>query len=938
MKRLFLIAASLFTFAGLFGQMPQPLPLDPKVRSGKLENGLTYFIVKNAEPKGQAEFFIAQKVGAIQEEENQRGLAHFLEHMAFNGSKNFPGNKMISYLETIGVKFGDNLNAYTAVDQTVYNISAVPVKRQGIIDSCMLILYDWACGLNLNDSDIDKERGVIREELRTRSTSQLRMIEYLLPEVMPGSKYGHRLPGGLVDVINNFTYKELKDYYKKWYRPDLQGIIIAGDIDPEAIEKQVIKLFGSIPKPVNPAKREEYDVPNTKEPLVSVASDKEATSTGIMLMYKQDPMPMEYRPTAVSLIYDYMNNMVVSMLNSRLSEIAQKANSPFTGAQASFGDFITARTKKTFGINAGAKEGGLDVAFKAIVTEAEKVKRYGFTDAEYERAKANYMSRLEQVYKEREKLQSSFYVDQVLNHFLTGEALPGVEMEYTIMKQNVPNISLEQINTYAKQLPTEENVVIAVMMPKKEGLEIPSKEKMLEMYNTTKAAQVEAYKETVSNEPLISKIPVAGKIVSEVAEPMSNGVVWNLSNGATVVVKKTDFKEDQILFNAVSRGGYSLFDIKDVINSKVIADVASLGGLGKFSPTDLRKILAGKNVSIKNSISLASEGVSGSSSPKDLETFMQLLYLSFTDLRADNEAYQAFLGRAKAGLKNMDADPKTAFNDTINAVLYNRNPFAQRITYNSIDQVNYERTLQLAKERFANAADFTFVFVGNVDPAQLKPFVETYIASLPGSKGKREDWKNVGMVPSKGKIVKHFEREMQTPKSTVYTFFTGKIPYTVENAIMANMTKQVFDQVFTRTIREEEQGTYGVGVNMSLTTIPEDRFTFMFGFDTDVALKDRLLARAHKEISNIIQNGVSADDFNKIIEFMNKNYTQSLRENSYWLNTISNRYLSGKDLHTTYEAALKAMTPAKLNAFIKQTMTQGNQYEQIMNGTAPAAK
>ncbi len=938
MKRLFLIAASLFTFAGMFGQMPQPLPLDPKVRSGKLENGLTYFIVKNAEPKGQAEFFIAQKVGAIQEDENQRGLAHFLEHMAFNGSKNFPENKMISYLETIGVKFGENLNAYTAVDQTVYNISAVPVKRQGIIDSCMLILYDWACAISLNDDDIDKERGVIREELRTRNNAQLRMIENILPEVMPGSKYAHRLPGGLVEVINNFTYKELKDYYKKWYRPDLQGIVIAGDIDPEAIEKQIIKLFGSIPKPVNPAKRENYEVPNTKEPLISIASDKEATTTSIMLMYKHDPMPLEYRATAVSLVYDFMNNMVVSMLNARLSEISQKANSPFTGAQSSFGDFITAKTKKAFSVNAGAKEGGLEGAFKAIVTEAEKVKRYGFTSAEYERAKANYLSRLEQVYKEREKLQSSYYVDQAINHFLTGNAMPGIEMAYAIMQQNVPNISLEQINTYAKQLPSEENVVVAVMMPAKEGLEIPSKEKILEVFNATKASEIEAYKETVSNEPLISKAPAAGKVVSEVAEPMSNAIVWNLSNGATVVVKKTDFKEDQILFNAVSRGGYSLFETKDIINSKVVADVISLGGLGKFSPTDLRKVLAGKNVNIKSSVSLASESVSGSSSPKDLETFMQLVHLSFTDLRADNEAYQAFLGRAKAGLKNMDLNPMTAFEDTLNTVLYNKNPFAQRITYNTIDEVNYERAIQLAKERFANAADFTFVFVGNIDPVQLKPLVETYIGSLPGSKGKREDWKNVGLVPAKGKIVKHFEREMQTPKSTVYTFFTGKVPYTVENVIMASMTKQVFDQVFTRTIREEEQGTYGVGVNMSLTTIPEDRFTFMFGFDTDVALKDRLLARAHKEISNIVQNGVTTDDFNKIIEFMSKNYTQSLRENSYWLSTISNRYLSGKDLHTTYEAALKAMTPAKLNAFIKQVMTQGNQYEQIMNGTAPAAK
>ncbi|HBG25444.1 MAG TPA: peptidase M16 [Rikenellaceae bacterium] len=938
MKRLLLIVASLFVYLGVIAQVPPQLPLDPKVKSGKLDNGLTYFIMKNAEPKGQAEFFIAQKVGAILENDKQRGLAHFLEHMAFNGTKNFPDNKVISYLETIGVKFGANLNAYTAVDQTVYNISAVPVTRQGIIDSCLLILHDWACAINLNEKDIDKERGVIREELRTRSNAQMRMIEAILPEIMPGSKYAHRLPAGLVEVIDNFTYSELREYYKKWYRPDLQGIIVVGDIDPEAIEKQIIKLFGAIPKAVNPAPREIFEVPNTKEPLISVASDVEATSSSIMLMYKHDVLPKEFRPTAVSLVYGYMNSMVTSMLNSRLSEIAQKANSPFTSASSNYGDFITSNTKSTFGISAGAREGELETAFKAIVEEAEKVKRFGFTASEYERAKANFNSRLEQIYKEREKLNSGFYIDQILNHFLTGEAMPGVEMEYTLMQQIIPSIPIEQLNTYAKSLPVEENVVVAVMMPKKEGLAIPTKEALLDVYNKTRASQIEAYKETVSNEPLISKAPVAGKIVSEVNDAMSNSIVWTLSNGATVVIKKTDFKEDQILFNASSRGGFSLFDIKDNINTKVISEVASVGGFGNFSATDLRKVLAGKNVNLQTAITLTTEALNGSSAPKDIETFMQLVYLNFTSLRSDPEAYQALLGRMRAQLKNAAANPMTAFTDTLQATLYNNSPYAKRLSVEMLDKIDYARTLELAKGRFANAADFTFVFVGNVDAVTLRPLVETYIASLPGSKGKKEDWKNVGMVPVKGKVVKHFDREMQTPKATVYTIFSGKTPYSVENLIMSNMTKQVFEQVFTRTIREEEQGTYGVGVNMSLSTYPTENFTFLFGFDTDVALKERLLARAHKEIANVIQNGVTTEDFNKIIEFMNKNYTQNLRENSYWLNTISNRYLIGKDLHTTYEAALKAMTPAKLHEYIKSVLSQGNQFEIIMKGFAPESK
>ena len=938
MKRLFLIVASLFLTFGLMAQMPPVLPLDPKVKSGKLENGLTYFIMKNAEPKGQAEFFIAQKVGAILEEENQRGLAHFLEHMAFNGTKNFPENKIISWLETIGVKFGANLNAYTAVDQTVYNISAVPVSRQGIIDSCLLILHDWSNAISLNEDDIDKERGVIREELRTRSSAQMRMIEALLPEIMPGSKYAYRLPGGLVSVIDNFTYEELRSYYHKWYRPDLQGIIVVGDIDPEAIEKQIVKLFGAIPSPKNPAVREEFEVPNTKEPLVSVVTDPEATGTSVMLMYKHDVMPKQFKPTVASLVNNYMKSMTTMMLNARLAEITQKANAPFTRASASHSDFIVSNTKASFGISAGAKDGGIEEALRAIVHEAEKVKRFGFTPSEYERAKANYISRLEQTFKEREKLNNSYFVDQILNHFLTDEALPGIEMEYAMMQQIAPAIPVEQINTFAMSLPTEENVVVAVMMPRKEGIVIPENDKLLAVFKDAHDDELESYKETVSNEPLISTELTSGRVVTEVPEPLSGGVVWNLSNGATVVVKKTDFKEDQITFQAVSRGGYSLTDISDVINTKVINDLVTIGGLGNFSATDLRKMLAGKLVGLRPAIGASSEALTGNSSPKDVETFMQLLHLYFTSLRKDDEAFLSYKGRMEAALKNAAAEPMTAFSDTLQKHLYNNNPYAKRITADMLEKVDYERTLNIVRERFSNAADFTFVFVGNVDLETLKPLVEKYIGSLPGNKGKKEDWKNIGMVPVKGKVQKHFEKEMQTPKATIYSIYTGKIPYTVENQIMASMTKQIFDMVFTRTIREEEQGTYGVGVNMSLSYYPEDSFSFLFGFDTDVALRDRLLARAYKEIGLVLENGIKTEDFNKTVEYMTKNYTQNLRENSYWVGTISNRFLIGKDLHTTYETALKAVTPEKLQNFMKEMFKQGNQFEIIMNGVAAEKK
>ena len=939
MKRIFTFTAVMLIAFMAAAQMPQKLPLDPKVRSGVLENGLTYYVVQNADPKGQAEFYIAQKVGSVLEEESQRGLAHFLEHMAFNGTEHFPGNGIISYLETIGVKFGVNLNAYTSLDQTVYNISGVPVKRQGIIDSCLLILRDWSCAISLTDSDIDEERGVIREEFRTSSNAMLRMYEKdILPSLLPGSKYANRLPIGLLDVINNFTYKEIRDYYHKWYRPDLQGIIVVGDIDPVAVEAQIKKMFGAIPKAVNPAERIEIPVPDAKETLIGIGTDPEATSSNVMLFYKHDVLPKDLRATAAGMVMDFMNTMVTSMLNSRLQEIVQKPDAPFTGAGSNYGGYVIAQTKDAFGISAGAKEGKIEESLKLMVNEAEKVKRFGFTASELERAKANYLSRLEQVYKEREKQKNSYYVSNVLNLFLTNEAYPGIETTYAMMQQIVPAIPLEQINKYAQSLPTAEGVGIAIMMPAKEGLKVPTKEEILTVFNNAVKEEVEAYKETISNEPLVPVAPAKGTVVSEVKEPMSGATVWNLSNGATVVIMKTDFKDDQIMFNASSKGGVSMFGKDDIIASKVAVEAANVGGLGKYSVTDLRKVLAGKNVTMRPSISTSSESLSGTSTPKDIETFMQLLYLNFTDVREDGEAFRAFQGRMKAQLENMSAQPMVAFSDTLQKAMFNNNPYANRLTIEMLDKVDYKKTLELYRQRFANAADFTFTFVGNVDAAVLKPLVETYIASLPANKSQKENWKNIGLVPVKGKVVKHFDKEMQTPKATVYTIFSGKTAYNVESNILASMTKQVFDMVFTRSIREQEGGTYGVGVNMSVSYYPEEYFTFLFGFDTDVAIKERLLNRAHKEIGLVIENGVSQEDFSKIMEYMQKTYTQNLRENGYWLGAISNRFLMGKDMHTSYEATLKGITPEKLNKFIKSTLTQGNQLEVIMSGKAAEKK
>ena len=932
MRKGLLVVAVLLLSIFAIAQVPQNLPLDPKIRTGVLENGLTYFIVKNQEPVGQAEFYIMQKVGSILEEENQRGLAHFLEHMAFNGTENFPGNGVISYLETIGVKFGQNLNAGTGADLTIYNISAVPVKREGIIDSCLLILRDWSCAISLESEAIDKERGVIREEYRQFRNAENRMKEAALLDIMPGSKYPHRWPIGTLEVIDNFSHNEIRDYYHKWYRPDLQGIMVVGDIDPDAVEIKIKTLFGAIPKHENPAPREEFPIPDNTEPLVSVNSDPEFPYNVTMLMYKQEPLPKEVRGTAAFLVFDYMQTIMSSMINTRLAEIVQKPDAPFVQAGVSYSGFILTNRKSILGFTSIAKEGQIENSLRAVVNEVQKVKQFGFTAAEYERAKASYISSLEQQYNERDKQKNSYYADMISNHFLQGDPMPSIETVYTMISQIASVLSVEQFNQMAKPLITENNVTILSLLPQKEGVVNPTSEKMLEVYNMALKDEVMAYEETVSDEPLIPSEPTPGSIVSQTAQSVGEATEWKLSNGATVVIKKTDFKADQILMGAYSHGGYSLFGKSDILATKVINDIIPIGGLGNFSAVDMRKVMAGKNASVSANVSAASEGMSGTCAPKDIETLMQLIYLNFTSLRNDPEAFQSYIGRMEAQLRNAEAQPTTAFSDTLNNILYSGSEYAKRMSLDALGKIDYEKVLNLAKERFANAADFTFVFIGNIDEASIKPLVEKYIASLPGDPSKREQSKALDMIPPKGIIKNHFDKQMQTPKATVYSIYSGDIPYTLENNTHASAVKLILDMVLLRSLREDEQGTYSTGSAMQMQRYPKEFFLLLFAFDTDVPLTEKLLNRAYKEFDDIIQNGFMKEDFDKAVEFLAKQYDQNLRENSYWRGVVSNLYMYNMDTHTDYKSILDAMTPEKLHTFFKDAIGQGNSIEVIMRG------
>jgi zinc protease len=931
MRKIFSLMLGLVICFVVVAQQQAPLPIDPKVRYGKLSNGLTYYIRHNAEPKGQAEFFIAQKVGSMLEEEPQRGLAHFLEHMAFNGTTNLPGKTIINYLETVGVKFGANLNAYTSLDETVYNMSNVPVSREGVIDTCLLVLHDWSSGIALETEEIDKERGVIREEWRTGQGASMRMWETLLPEMYPDSRYGHRLPIGLIDVINNFKPEELRAYYKKWYRPDLQAIVIVGDVDVAQIEQKITSLFADIPAPVDPAERVYFPVPDNDEPIVSLASDVEATNVTVRLFYKHDGLPEELKPTQFSLVMGYMQSLIGRMLNARLNELLQQPEPPFVYATVYDDEFFVAKTKEAFTGYAVVKENGVEDGLGTLVREMERAKRFGFTPSEFERAKSNFLSSIENAYNEREKEKSVNYAREYVRHFEDAEVIPGIEFEFTFYNQLAPVITVEQINQMMAELVGEKNIVIAITGPKKDGLVYPSKETLLGVLAKTRAEDITPYTETVSDEPLVPKLPKAGKVTKKTVDKKFDATVWTLSNGATVVLKPTDFKDDQIVFKASSPGGTSLVDDKDATNIKVLNAVIAEGGLGAFSKTDLQKVLAGKRANVRATLGTINEAVSGNCPPKDLETLLQLVYLNFTAPRMDEVSFQSYLSRKKVELENLKAEPRMALSDSVVSTLYKNHPRALNLTLESLNDINYQRIMDIYKDRFKDAGDFVFTFVGNIDPVTLQPLVEQYLASLPSAK-RKETFRDVHLDIRPGLVKNYFDKDMKVPKTTVYTIYSGAVDYSPENLVKMSMLDQILRIIYTETIREEEGGTYGVGVNGSVSSYPKGNFTLMAYFDTNAEMRDKLVAIIHAELRKIAGDGPSEVNLNKVKEYMLKKHTEDLRDNNYWLGVLSDFSFYGIDRFTGYERIVSGVTVADLRAFTDALLSQNNNVEIVMNG------
>lgn len=923
---LFIVAITFSCSTNLFAQQMPPAPVDSCVRTGKLPNGLTYYIRHNEFPKGQVDFHIAQKVGSVQEEESQRGLAHFLEHMCFNGTDNFPGNNLVSWLESKGIKFGAHLNAYTAADRTVYMIKNAPAKTS-VIDSCLLILHDWADGLTLSTKEIDKERGVIHEEWRL-GNAFVRLLEKNSDKLYPGSHYANRLPIGTMEVVDNFKPEVLRAYYEKWYRPDLQGIIVVGDINVDQIEAQIKSIFSPIKEPANPAKFEYYPVPDNDSTIYVAQSDKEMPAALYMIMLKYDGMPREMNNTDAAYLNDFMENTISTMINERLSDIKMKPNAPFGGGGVYFGDYLISSTKKAVNFQISINDKGNDSALRGILLEIKRIKDYGFTQSEYDRARDEYMSRLEKAYTNRSKEKNDTYAQEYISNFLDNRPMSGIAHEYQLVKQVSGMVPLNAINAQMKELFSGKNMVIIATGPDKADFVLPTEAQMKKIVAEVDTTKLEPLADNAVKEPLISQMPKAGKIVKQ--SPSKFGFTeLILSNGAKVYMKKTNFKDNEIILDGWSRGGAALYKTSDYPSLAMINVLWDLNGVDKFTTNDLEKMNSGKQVSLSLSVNNYSEGISGSTTPKDVETMMQLLYLNVAKPRYDKVGFEAVKQMASSAFKNQAQSPEYVFQDSLSNITYSHNPKAQIIGMTLLNKMDYDRMSQIVKERFANIGDFTFTIVGNFDEPTMKKYVEQYIASLPGNGKKKEATVNDGLALRKGTYKESFNHKSENNLAMLAMTWSANIPYSPENKIKASVAGQLMSTQLLESVREDEGAAYSPYARGSQNKTYDSKvnITSSFGLNPDKA--DKSIQLTINALEGLAKN-VKVENLNKVKEYMLKQIDENEHENDYWNSVMRDFDMNNIDINSNYRSIIKGLTPESMQQFIQQVISQGNRSTVIM--------
>jgi zinc protease len=912
------------------------LPVDPKIRIGKLENGLTYYIRQNKKPEQKVELRLAINAGSILEDNDQQGLAHMAEHMAFNGTKNFKKNEIVSFLQSIGVQFGGDLNAYTGFDETVY-ILPIPLDKPGNLDKGFQILEDWAHQVSYMEDDINEERNVILEESRAGKGADDRMFRQLYPKLFEGSKYADRLPIGVDSIIKNFKPDAIRRFYKDWYRPNLMAVLVVGDIDPAKAEALIRKHFSGLKNPDNGRERALAPVPAYSSSDAMIVTDKEATTNSISITYSATPV----KPAATLGEYkrDLVKNIFSTLTNQRLRELTQKENPPFLAAFVDFNSY--ARGYDQFSINVYNGTNDPQKSLATAVEEVERVKRFGFTKDELERAKKNIIANLERAYNERDKTESEAYVSEYIRNFLQQETIPGIEKELEYAKQLLPAITIEEVNAVGSKLEGNENFFVAFTGPEPAaGTTLPTKENLLA--TATAAANnkdIKPYEEKAIAANLLEKMPVPGKIIKETADAVLGTKTWTLSNGTTVTIKKTDFKNDQVLLGARRAGGTSNYGVKDKFNAQYATAVVGVMGVGSFSPTDLQKMLAGKVATANPVLTGTMDGFSGNSNVKDQETMFQLLYLRATAPRIDTALFRSFIQRNKQQMAFAMADPQTAFIDTLGKAIYNNNPLAPVMVPKPeyFDQVDLNRAVAIYKERFGDVSGMNFVIVGSVDEKTLRPLVEKYVASLPAS-GKKFNYKDNGVRTAKGKVNLNVNKG-QADKSLIVSFHTGEIPYSDDLDLKADAISEILNIRIIEELREKIQGIYSGGMSGSLSKVPYPNYQFVIQLPCGPEKVDTLLYAMNTEIEHLKKNGPRAADLEKVKQQWLEQNKTAMKENGTWLSQILEMKFPGDNAERFIHADkyIKALTPAQIKAAANLLLNNKNVITGILRPATPAA-
>lgn len=899
------------------------IPVDSAITKGTFDNGLTYYIRENKKPEKRALLWLVVNAGAVLEDEDQLGLAHFVEHMAFNGTKNFAKNELINYMESIGMQFGPEVNAYTGFDETVYMLE-VPTDNTEYIEKAFQILEDWSHQISFDPEEIEKERGVIIEEWRLGRGADMRMLDKQLPIIFKDSKYAERLPIGKKEIIENFDRPTLLRFYRDWYRPDLMAIIAVGDFDRDYIGRLVKQHFAVMPLIADPRTKSPVIVPDHDETMFAIATDPEATRTTVELMYKSDPLPQnrvtDYRRMLIERLYS-------RILNFRLYELLNQAEPPYIVAYA--GKTSIVRTKDIYELAAAVKEDGVEKGISTLLTEANRVRQNGFTQSELDRTKNELLREFEQYYKERDKSNSDQFASEFQRNFLEGEPIPGISYEFKLAQELVPGISINEVNNIANMLMTDKNRVILINAPEQARSVLPDEDQLTALLKQIDEQKVEAYVDEVSDKPLMSKVPEPSKIKKEKKYPDTGIIEWRLSNGIRVILKPTDFKNDEIKFQGFSMGGTSLVSDKNYYSAWAASDIVSLSGVGDFDLNSLNKKLTGKVVSVFPYIDDLSEGVIGDASPDDMETMFQLIYLYMTSPRKDSIAFKSYLTRMKAYIENRSADPENAFYDTLMVTLAQHHPRHKPLSTAMMDQINYDATYDSYKERFADAEDFTFIFVGNFTPEKIKPFVTTYLGGLPVTK-RTETWKDVGINYPKGSIEKDVVKGIE-PKSMVSMNYTGNAEWTRENNYILQSLGSVLDIKLREILREDKSGTYGVSVSSVLNLFPKQDYKVTISFGCDPSRVEELTNTVFQAIDSLKQFGPAETYITKVKEAQLRSYETNMKVNTFWLRALQNYYFNGQDpsLILKYPELVSTLTSEKIKMAVNRYL-KGDNYVQVV--------